>query len=176
MAETEHDLTRFIRTVQDFPTSGIDFKDISPLLADAHAFSQSIEMLADYYRDKQIEYVAGIEARGFLIAAALSLQLEVGLLPIRKSGKLPGPVFSLGYELEYGSATLELQKGCFSEGSNILIVDDVLATGGTAECAAQLVNLAGGKIAGFGFLISLDFLAGRKRIAGYEEVALVRYD
>ena len=108
MAETEHDLTRFIRTVQDFPTPGIDFKDISPLLADAHAFSQSIEMLADYYRDKQIEYVAGIEARGFLIAAALSLQLEVGLLPIRKSGKLPGPVFSLGYELEYGLSLIHI--------------------------------------------------------------------
>ena len=176
MAEAEHDLTRFIRTVQDFPTPGIEFKDISPLLSDARAFAQSIEMLAGYYKDKPIEYVAGIEARGFLIAAALSLQLEAGLLPIRKSGKLPGPVFSLSYELEYGSATLELQKGCFSEGSNILIVDDVLATGGTAECAGQLVNLAGGKIAGFGFLISLDFLAGRKKIAGYEEVTLVRYE
>ena len=176
MAEAEHDLTKFIRTVQDFPTQGIEFKDISPLLANAHAFAQSLEVLADYYRDKQIEYVAGIEARGFLIAAALSLQLEAGLLPIRKSGKLPGPVFSLEYELEYGSSTLELQKECFSMGSNILIVDDVLATGGTAECAAQLVNLAGGRIAGFGFLISLDFLAGRKRIAGYEEVTLVRYD
>jgi len=176
MPEAELDLTRFIRTVQDFPTTGIGFKDISPLLADARAFTQSIEKLAGYYKTKQIDYVAGIEARGFLIAAALSMQLKVGLLPIRKSGKLPGPVFSLDYELEYGSSTLELQKGCFPAGSNILIIDDVLATGGTAKCAAELVNLAGGKIAGFGFLISLDFLDGRKRIADYEEVTLVRYE
>ena len=176
MPEAELDLTRFIRTVQDFPTPGIGFKDISPLLADAHAFAQSIEKLAGHYKTKQIDYVAGIEARGFLIAAALSMQLKVGLLPIRKSGKLPGPVFSLDYELEYGASTLELQKGRFSTGSNIVIIDDVLATGGTAKCAAELVNLAGGKIAGFGFLISLDFLDGRKRIADYEEVTLVRYE
>jgi len=176
MAEAGLDLKTFIRTVQDFPTTGIEFKDISPLLAEAKAFAQSIEMIARHYEKEKIDYVAGIEARGFIIASALSLRLQTGLLPIRKRGKLPGPVITLDYELEYGSAALELQKSSIPEDAKVLIVDDVLATGGTAECAGRLITLAGGKIVGFAFLISLESLEGKKRIANYEELTILRYE
>ena len=176
MTEEDIDLKKYIRTVQGFPTSGIDYKDVMPLFADAKAFSKSIDQIAKYYEKEEINYVAGIEARGFLIASALSIQLGAGLLAIRKTGKLPGPVIGKEYELEYGSDRLELQENSFPQNSSVLIVDDVLASGGTANCAASLVNLAGGKISGFAFLISLDFLEGRKRISGYREITLLRYE
>ena len=176
MNKAELDLEKYVRTVPDFPTEGINFRDISPLLLNAEAFAHSVEKMASHFNSQDVDYVAGIEARGFLLASALSIELQAGLLPIRKKGKLPRPVISLDYDLEYGAATLEVQKQSIPEGAKVLIVDDVLATGGTAECASKLINLVGGRVIGFGFLISLDALNGRERISGYKEVSLLKYE
>jgi len=151
-----------IRDIPDYPQPGIVFKDITPLLADGRALGAVVGALADGYglADK----VAGIEARGFILAAAVACRLGTGFVPVRKAGRLPGPTYSQSYELEYGTATIEVHKDAFSPGERVLIVDDVLATGGTAEATASLVQRSGAEVVGVAVLLELGFLNGRARL------------
>jgi adenine phosphoribosyltransferase len=169
-------LTDFIRAIPDFPKPGILFRDITPLLAAPDAFRAAIQQLAAHYRDKKINAVAAAEARGFLFAAPLALELNVGLVPIRKPGKLPFDTHAFHYELEYGTDTLEMHIDGITAGQNVLLVDDLLATGGTMQACCRLVEKVGAKVAGCAFLIELSGLGGAKRIAPYEAFSLIQYD
>ena len=173
---SELKLTDFIRSVPDFPKPGILFRDITPLLAAPEAFRRAVAELADHFRDAKIDVVAAAEARGFLFAAPLALELNVALVPIRKPGKLPHETFSYTYELEYGTDTLEIHADAIAAGANVLIVDDLLATGGTVEACCRMVEQAGGNVAGCAFLIELTGLGGAARIAQYEMISLIKYD
>ncbi len=166
-------LRSHIRDVPDFPKPGVMFKDINPLLADATAFRTVIRALAEHAASLSVTKVAGIEARGFFFAAPVALELGVGVLPIRKSGKLPGRTLSETYELEYGQATVEVQEGAVSAGDRILVVDDVLATGGTAVAAAKLLGSAGAEPVGLAVLLELTFLGGRERVSPLPVEALL---
>ncbi len=167
-------LTTLIRDVPDFPAAGIVFKDISPLLADHEGFTAAVEALADLGRDESgavvVDKVAGIEARGFILAAPVALALGVGFVPVRKAGKLPGPTHQVSYALEYGEATLELHRDSLSPGERVLIVDDVLATGGTIEATTALIEQCGAEVAAIAVLIELAFLQGRNRLARHPDV------
>jgi adenine phosphoribosyltransferase len=155
-----------IRDIPDYPQPGVVFKDITPLLADAPAFSAVVDGLAaDHGR---VDKVAGIEARGFILAAPVALRLDAGFVPVRKKGKLPAATYSQDYELEYGRATLEVHQDAFAPGERVLIVDDVLATGGTARATANLVEMAGATVAGIAMLIELSFLNGREKLPGLD--------
>lgn len=170
------DLREYIRNVPDFPKPGILFRDITPLLKNPGAFRQAIDMLVAELRPRQVELVAAAEARGFLFAAPIALALEAGLVPIRKSGKLPCQTLSHTYQLEYGSDTLEMHADAIQPGQRVVVVDDVLATGGTVEACCRLVEKAGGVVVGCAFLIELRLLKGRERIARYNPVCLISYD
>ena len=160
-------LGALVRAVPDYPTPGVTFRDITPLLADAVAFNGAVDSLADLVAHQgPVDTVAGMEARGFVLGAALAVRLGVGFVPLRKAGKLPPPVESVTYDLEYGSATLEVRTGTVSPGSRVLIVDDVLATGGTAAAAVSLVGVCGGDVVGAAFLLELDGLGGRDALSG----------
>lgn len=159
--------------VPDFPKPGIVFKDLMPLFADGAAFRQVVDGIVDYHGAGSFEVVAGIEARGFVVAAGIAYATGVGVVPIRKAGKLPRATHAASYELEYGSATLEVHQDAFVKGQRVLLVDDVLATGGTAGAALELVEQAGGLVAGFTVLMELGFLEGRKRLAPREVHALL---
>jgi adenine phosphoribosyltransferase len=163
--------------VPDFPKPGIQFKDLSPLFADGAAFHEMIDAIAAHYRDSTgaptFDVVVGIEARGFVIAAAVAYAASVGVVPVRKAGKLPRRVHSASYALEYGQATLEVHADAFSAGQRVLVVDDVLATGGTAEATLGLVERAGGTVAGLCVVLELGFLHGRERLAGRPVHALL---
>ena len=154
-----------IRDVADFPTPGIVFKDITPLLRDAEAFGACIDAMAAHYRAEPPEVVAGIEARGFILGAPVASSLGVGFVPVRKKGKLPGDVMAASYDLEYGSATIEVTADAFSPGQRVLVVDDVLATGGTAAATVDLVRRCGAVVVGVAFLLELGFLSGREALA-----------
>jgi adenine phosphoribosyltransferase len=169
------DLERYIRDIPDFPKPGIVFKDITPLLADPTAFREVVERLADGYRGR-VDTVLGIESRGFIVGAAVAYALGTGLALVRKPGKLPSRTYSAHYELEYGRDTLEIHHDAIGSGHRVLMVDDLLATGGTAGAAAELVKQCGGTIAAFAFIVELAFLEGRRRIGGHEVRSLVRYD
>jgi adenine phosphoribosyltransferase len=169
------DLSRFIRDIPDFPKPGIVFKDITPLLADPPAFQEAIRRLEEHYADRSIDAVAAAEARGFLFAAPLALNLRKPLVPLRKPGKLPYRTYSLKYELEYGSAELQVHIDGVAPGARVLLVDDLLATGGTMEAGCQLIEKAGGVVAGCAFLVELAFLNGRKRLQPHEVFSLIRY-
>ena len=151
-----------IRDIHDYPQPGVVFKDITPLLADAAAFSAVVDGLAAGHGP--VDKVAGIEARGFILAAPVALRLNAGFVPVRKKGKLPGATYSQNYELEYGSATLEVHQDAFAPGERVLIVDDVLATGGTARATVDLVGMSGAIVAGIAMLIELSFLNGREKL------------
>ena len=170
------ELTDYIRSIPDFPKPGILFRDITPLLAAPAAFRQAVAELAEHFRREKIDRVAAAEARGFLFAAPLALELDAPLVPIRKPGKLPYQTLSCTYELEYGTDTLEIHADAISPGDNVLVVDDLLATGGTVEACCRMVEKAGGKVAGCGFVIELVGLGGAKRIAQYKTVSLIKYD
>lgn len=161
------DLARYIRDVPDFPKPGILFKDITPLLGDPTAFSVAIDRFAERYSGEPIDVIASIEARGFLFAAPLASRLCKTLVPIRKPGKLPWDTQSLTYSLEYGEDTIEMHSDAIRPGQRVLIVDDVLATGGTVSAAVRLAERAGAEIAGLAFLIELEDLRGRDRLRGY---------
>lgn len=163
-------LRRLVRDVPDFPEPGVVFKDISPLLADHSGFTAVVTALADAGRagGKVVDKVVGIDARGFILAAPVALSLGAGFVPVRKAGKLPGATHSRSYALEYGEATLEVQQDAFEAGDRVLIVDDVLATGGTIEATIELVQRSGAEVAGIAVLIELGFLDGRDRFAGHE--------
>lgn len=169
------ELERYIRDIPDFPKKGIMFKDITPLLKDARAFETAIEMLAAKYKDAKIDKIASMESRGFILGAALAMKLRCGFIPIRKKGKLPYETIREEYSLEYGTDLLEMHKDALEKGENILIVDDVLATGGTANAVCRLIEKLGGNIAALCFLIELSSLNPRKKLEGYPIESLITY-
>jgi adenine phosphoribosyltransferase len=169
------DLKAYIRDIPDFPKPGIVFKDITPLLADPVAFRHAIDRLGTHFDGRSIDAIAAAEARGFLFAAPLALRLHKPLVPLRKPGKLPYRTYSLKYELEYGEAELHMHADGIAEGGRVLLVDDVLATGGTMEAGARLVTQAGGQVVACAFLVELLFLKGRDRLKGYESYSLLTY-
>jgi adenine phosphoribosyltransferase len=168
-------LMQYIRDIPNFPKPGILFKDITPLLADPHALQYAIDRLAEHYPPTTVDAVAAVEARGFLFAAPLALKLQKPLIPLRKPGKLPYQTHTLQYDLEYGSAELQIHIDAFTTGKRVLLVDDLLATGGTMAAGCQLVEKAGGKVMGCAFLVELAFLAGRDKLKKYEVFSLLRY-
>ncbi len=169
-------LTDYVRAIPDFPKQGILFRDITPLLAEPDAFRQAVHDLADRVRDRDVEVVAAAEARGFLFAAPLALELGAGLVPIRKRGKLPHKTLSHTYDLEYGTDTLGIHADALRPGARVLVVDDLLATGGTVDACCRLVEKAGGEIVGCVFLVELLGLRGAARVARYEPFSLIQYD
>ena len=176
MSDSDLKLTDYIRSIPDFPKPGILFRDITPLLASPRALRHAVGQMAAHFRDRAIDAIAAAEARGFLFAAPLALELNAALVPIRKPGKLPYETISHTYELEYGSDSLEIHVDAIEPGSNVLVVDDLLATGGTVEACCRLVEKAGGKVVACAFLVELVGLGGAKKIAPYEYVSLIRYD
>ena len=166
-------LDEYIRDIPDFPEEGIMFKDITPLLAEPGAFKQAVDVLAEAYADAGITKVLGAEARGFIFGGALAYTLGAGFVPARKPGKLPWDTTSAEYALEYGTDTLEMHMDAIHEDDVVLIVDDVLATGGTAAAKAQLATTPGAQLAGFAFLIELDFLNGRQKLGDAKVVSLI---
>lgn len=166
-------LESHLRTVPDFPKPGIQFKDITPLLADHHAFSVTLDLLAQPFIGAGLTQVAAMDARGFIFGGALAQRLGCGFLPVRKAGKLPAEVDAVSYSLEYGEATLQLHKGSLGPQDRVLIVDDLLATGGTAAATVELVQGQGARVDGIAFVIELDFLAGRAKLAEVAPQALI---
>lgn len=165
LSATRADVAALVRDVPDFPVPGVVFKDITPLLADGAAFARSVHALSAVLPG-DVSVVAGVESRGFVLGAALALHRGCGFVPVRKGGKLPGDTLAVGYELEYGSAVLEVHADAFVKGQRVAVVDDVLATGGTAAAACDLVERAGGQVVAFAVLLEIGFLAGRDRLAG----------
>lgn len=169
-------LRELIREVPDFPKPGINFYDITTLLKDADGLKMTIDALAELVGDEKIDTVIGVESRGFIFATPLAIRLGAGFVPVRKPKKLPAEKVSISYDLEYGQDTLEIHKDAIGEGHNVLIVDDLLATGGTARAVVDLVTGLGGRIAGLLFVVELDFLKGRGKFNGYDVHSLIRYD
>ncbi len=172
---TPDDLARAVRNVPDFPKPGIQFKDITPVLADPKLFAGSIELLTAGHIPGSLDAVVGIDARGFIFAAAAALRLNAGFVPVRKKGKLPFTSYEESYDLEYGSNTVAIHVDAVKPGSRVLLVDDLLATGGTAAAAAALLKKLGAKIVGINFLIELGFLNGRDRLKAYPVKSLIVY-
>lgn len=168
-------LEDYIRNIPDFPKPGIMFKDITPLLRDPQALQATYRALASQYREDEIDLVVGAESRGFLFGVGVALLLNKGFVPIRKPGKLPAAVHKQSYELEYGTDSLEIHQDAIRPGQRVLFIDDLLATGGTARAAVELVNKCGGTIVGCSFVIELSFLEGRKALSPYPVHSLIRY-
>ena len=171
----ELDLTDYIRSVPDFPKPGILFRDITPLLSAPAAFRQASAALADHFRNADVDLVAAAEARGFIFAGPVSLELDAGLVPVRKPGKLPFETISESYALEYGTDALEMHVDAIPAGANVVVVDDLLATGGTVQGCCRLVEKAGGRVAGVAFVIELVGLGGAAKITPYPHVSLISY-
>lgn len=169
-------LADYIRPIPDFPKPGILFRDITPLLATPAAFREAINQLASHYRGEPIDAVAAAEARGFIFAAPLALELNAAFVPVRKPGKLPYETHTFEYELEYGTDTLQIHTDGVKPGQRVLLVDDLLATGGTIEACCRLVERAGAQVIGCAFAVELKFLGGRSRIAPHDAFSLVQYD
>ena len=169
-------LKALVRTVPDFPKPGILFYDITTLLKDKAGFAKLIDALAAHYIERKIDLVLGIEARGFIFGPALAYRLNAGFVPVRKPRKLPAPVARVTYDLEYGSDSLEIHLDAIEPGQRVVLVDDLLATGGTAAAAARMVRSVGGTVAGIGFVVELTFLNGRRKLAGYDVFSLLQYD
>jgi adenine phosphoribosyltransferase len=176
MEATVARMKELIRDVPGFPTPGVTFKDITPLLGDGAALADCVEALADRFYDIGVDKVIGIEARGFIIAAPVAVRLGAGFVPVRKAGKLPSEVHSETYDLEYGSDTLEIHRDAIAPTDRVLVVDDVLATGGTAAATTKLVRYLGGAPVGFSCVIELGFLNGRSRLDGLDVHSLVTYE
>jgi adenine phosphoribosyltransferase len=172
----EMDLSQYIRDVPDFPKPGILFRDITPLLGNPAAFHAAISAMAEHYQHEHVDVVAAAEARGFIFAAPLALELNVGFVPVRKPGKLPFETHAFAYELEYGTDTLEMHRDGILPGQRVLLVDDLLATGGTIEACCRLVEKTGAQVAGCVFLIELAALGGAERLAKFKPYSLIRYD
>jgi adenine phosphoribosyltransferase len=170
------DLTAYIRPIPDFPEPGILFRDITPLLSEPKAFEYAIDQMVERFATEQLDYIVGIESRGFIFGTPLALKLGCGFVPVRKPGKLPAAVHTVEYTLEYGKNRLEIHQDAFTKPGRVLVVDDLLATGGTAAAAGHLVAQAGGTLMGFGFIIELSFLNGRVKLPdGIPAVALLSY-
>ena len=172
---TDLDLRTKIRDVPDFPTEGIVFKDITPLLADPAYFNETVEQLAAWARPREPDVILGAEARGFIFGGALAYELGCGFVPARKPGKLPWETVAATYALEYGTDSLELHRDAIGRGARVIVLDDVLATGGTAKAKTELVEQLGGEVVGVLFVIELEFLDGRKKLDGYDVHALIAY-
>ena len=169
-------LREHIRDIPDFPKPGVVFKDITPLLANGKAFNTAIDALAEHFSDRAVDKVLGIEARGFIFAAPIAYRLDAGFVPVRKAGKLPWEIEKQEYELEYGTDLLEIHKDAIAPGERALVIDDVMATGGTAAATIRLVEKLGGSIVGLGFVIELAFLGGRAKLEGLDAVSLLTYE
>jgi len=176
MATLERELKKTIRTVQNYPKKGVAFKDLTTLWKDGALMKRTTDALVEYCRDDRLDKIVGIEARGFIVGAPLADRLGIGFVPARKVGKLPSKRLRASYELEYGRQSLEIHADGISRGERVLIVDDLLATGGTSRAARVLVEKLGGKVVGFAFVAELKFLNGRRKLAGYEIHSLARYD
>jgi len=175
VTDSQH-LQQYIRSVPDFPKKGIVFRDITTLLQDKNAFHDVIEILFERYRSYHIDKVVSVESRGFIFGSALAYKLGAGFVPVRKPGKLPAKTIREEYQLEYGADALEIHRDAITKGEKVLIVDDLLATGGTVQAACKLVEALGGKIIELSFLIELTFLDGRKKINRYNIFSLITYD
>jgi len=173
---SESDIKSKLRVIPGWPKKGVNFIDITTLLGDSEAFKSVIDSLTAYFSPKKITSVVGIEARGFMIGAPVAYKLGVGFVPARKKGKLPFKKYSIEYSLEYGSEFIEMHRDAISKGERVAIIDDLLATGGTAEATVRLVEKLGGKVAGIAFMVELDFLKGREKLVGYDVLSLVHYD
>jgi adenine phosphoribosyltransferase len=169
-------LKELIREVPDFPKPGILFYDITTLLKDKLGLAQLIDTLSEYYLDKKVDLVLGMEARGFIFGPAVAYRLSAGFIPVRKPGKLPAATAKFDYALEYGTNTLEIHTDAIKKGQRVIIVDDLLATGGTAEATTKLAASCGAEIVGLGFVVELDFLNGRDKLKGYDVFSLLHYD
>lgn len=172
--DTEH-LKEKIREILDFPTPGIKFKDITPLLEDPESFREAIDGLVDFFRETKIDKVVGIDARGFLLASAVAYLLNAGMVIVRKKGKLPHQTVVREHDLEYGRGTLEIHVDAIKKGERVLVIDDVLATGGTADAAVKLVEHLGGDVVGLGFLLELSYFPGREKLKNYNINSLIIY-
>jgi adenine phosphoribosyltransferase len=175
MSKDRIDLKKFIRDVPDWPKRGILFRDITPLLGNADAFRMAVDAMAAEFAGAGIEYVVGVEARGFILGGAMAAKLNAGFIPIRKQGKLPAKTVSVAYDLEYGTSMVEVHKDAVPAGAKILMVDDLLATGGTIKASCELIERLGGKITGVVFLIELTELNGIKKLSGYKVKSIIRY-
>lgn len=173
---TDLNLAHYVRDVQDFPKPGIVFKDITPLLADGPALKCCVQQMADRFRGEKIDIIAAAEARGFLFATPLAVELGIGVVPIRKPGKLPYQKTSYSYELEYGTDTLEMHVDGIAPGQNVLVVDDLLATGGTVEACCKMISECDANIVSCAFLIELGFLNGAAKLAPHPVFSLLKYD
>jgi adenine phosphoribosyltransferase len=170
------DIKKTIREIPDFPKPGVAFKDITTLFVNPLAFKSAMDRMVERYEGEKIDLVAGIDARGFSVASVLAYRLQLGLILVRKAGKLPGPVETEGYSLEYGDAAIEVHKDAVESGKRILIVDDLLATGGTAAAAGRIFERLGARIEGFGFLVELDFLKGREKLPPDRVFSLIHFE
>jgi adenine phosphoribosyltransferase len=170
------DLKKTIREVPDFPKPGINFYDVSTLFRDGEAFRTAVDTLVARFRGETIDAVAGIESRGFVLGAAMAYHLECGLILVRKAGKLPADTVSESYSLEYGEASIEIHRDAIERDQRILVVDDLLATGGTASATGRLITRLGGRLEGYAFMVELGFLKGRERLDDHNLFSLIRYD
>jgi adenine phosphoribosyltransferase len=170
------DLASYVRDIPDFPKPGVTFRDITPLLADHTAFSAAVDRLSASFDGRKVDRVLGVEARGFIIGAPVAYRFGAGFTPVRKAGKLPWQVEREEYELEYGSDLLEIHRDAVAPGEHVLVIDDVLATGGTAAATGRLVEKLGAEVVGYGFVIELAFLHGRAQLAGRDIVSLITYE
>jgi len=170
------ELARLIRSIPDFPIPGILFRDITTLIRDGEAFQETIDTMVEHYIDTDIDAIVGIEARGWIFGAPLAYELGAGFVPVRKPSKLPAEKISVSYSLEYGANTLDMHKDALTPGTKVLIVDDLLATGGSAKAACQLVEKLGGVVVGLAFLIELVDLRGRDKLKGYDIYTLVQFE
>ncbi len=169
------DLASLIRDVPDFPVEGVLFKDLTTLLKDARAFREAVDALATPYRGQHVDVVAAIESRGFIFAAPVAYLLGAAFVPIRKPGKLPAETISVEYTLEYGSNTLEMHRDAITPGQRVLLIDDLLATGGSAKAAVQLIERLGGQVVGIAFLVNLAFLKGQDNLPGYDVYSVIEF-
>ena len=171
----QNELAKKIRDIKDFPKKGIIFRDITPLLQDAIAFKKAITFMADQYRGKKINYVVSPEARGLILGAAVAYELGVGFIPVRKPGKLPHEVEEMRYRLEYGEDEVQMHKDAIKKSDRLLVLDDLIATGGTARATCKLVEKLGGEVVGVCFLIELEYLKGKEKLAEYDVFSIIKY-
>lgn len=169
------DLSKYIASVPDYPEKGVTFRDISPLMADGEAYQYATQQIVDYAKDKDVEMIVGPEARGFIVGCPVAIEMGVGFAPARKKGKLPREVIEVNYGLEYGEDTLQLHKDAIQPGQRVLVVDDLLATGGTLAATIELIEELGGVVVGTAFLIELEDLKGRDKIEGYDIFTVLKY-
>jgi adenine phosphoribosyltransferase len=169
-------LRECVRDIPDFPKPGVIYKDITPLLSNTDAFRSTIDLIADHFEGTTVDRVLGVEARGFIIAAPVAYRFSSAFVPVRKAGKLPWEIERVEYELEYGTDLLEIHRDAVEPGDHVVIIDDVLATGGTAAATIRLVEKLGGTVVGLGFVIELGFLHGREKLQGYDVLSLVTYE